>query len=56
MNMGEQTNTNSMDMALKVGYIEMSDINLSIVTEFHTAECEAHKQSEDYLDYIKDGE
>lgn len=56
MSMSEQSNANNMDMALKMGYIEMSDINLSIVTEFHTAECEAHKRNEDYLDYIKDGE
>lgn len=56
MTMNEQSNANSMDMALKAGYIEMKDINLSIVSEFHMIECEAHKRNEDYLDYIKDGE
>ena len=56
MNLNDQPKTSSLDTALKKGYIEMRDINLSIVSEFHIVECEAHKCNERYLEYIKDGE
>ena len=56
MNMNDQPSVSSLDIALKKGYIVMREINLSIVSEFHIVECEAHKRNEKNLEYIKDGE
>lgn len=41
---------------LKNGYIEMSDINLTIANECHLVECEAAHCNDEYLLYCKDGE
>lgn len=56
MSMNDEPNLSNLDRALKKGYIEMREINLSIVSEFHIVECEAHRRNENYLEYIKDGE
>lgn len=49
--------TLELEHELKSGYIEMSDINLSIANEYHSIECEAEYCNDEYLLYCdKDGE
>ncbi len=46
----------SIELSLEHGYIEMSEINLSIACESEEVECEAWQSNEDFLVYSKDGE
>lgn len=45
-----------IEQELVSGYIEMSDINLSIANEYYGIECEAENCKDEYLLYCKDGE
>ena len=54
--MGNSVFFGSSELSLEHGYIEMSEINLSIANECDEAECEAWQCNEDFLVYSKDGE
>lgn len=54
--MTNMTLISSIEHSLEHGYIEMSEINLSIASENHEVECEAWQRNEDFLVFSKDGE